>query len=94
MYRADEKPVCGHDKPITSRRLCITCYNHHYTQGTLNQFPTSNHRLTDVITEYRHYRQGGTSHTDIANHIGMTYHALHEALKRAVKRGLLDESER
>lgn len=87
MYAANEKPLCGHKKPIAARRLCINCYNRHYYGGTLHHFPTGNHNLKDVVEDY--LRMRGASNASIARAIGMTPKALDAALNRAVARGLL-----
>jgi CRP-like cAMP-binding protein len=94
MYDFKEKPICGCDTAIASRRLCITHYNHHYLNGTLDQYPPINHKLADVIAEYLPLHQCGTTKTAIANAIGMTPRALNTALNRALAQGLITEDQR
>jgi hypothetical protein len=83
--------ACHPDRPVNARGLCDSCYETHWRNGTLGQFPTKRTQRfrDDFVAEYRHLRSYGLGRSEIAARLGMTRNAVDAAYRRAVRAGAL-----
>lgn len=88
--------TCHPDRPINARGLCDSCYETHWRNGTLDQFPTkrTQRRREDFVADYELLRSEGYTRRQIADRLGMKYPALHRAYRRAVVAGALTPDRR
>lgn len=71
------------------RGLCSTCRSRHRGRGTLLDFERPSRSAEEVVEDWLILRDQGHDRRQAAARMGMTHHALEQALRRAVKRGLL-----
>lgn len=71
------------------RGLCGTCRGRHRVRGSLIDFERPSRSIEEVVEEWTMLRDQGHNRRQAAPRMGMTHHALEQALRRAVKRGLL-----
>lgn len=88
--------TCHPDRPVNARGLCDSCYEIHWRNGTLGQFPTKRTQRfrDDFVAEYRHLRSYGLGRSEIAEKLGMTRNAVDAAYRRAVRAGALTPDRR
>lgn len=88
--------TCHPDRPVNARGLCDSCYEMHWRAGTLGQFPTlrAQRSREDFAADYRLLRSEGYTRAQIAERLGMRYHAVSQAYGRAVRAGLLTPDRR
>lgn len=88
--------TCHPNRPVNARGLCDSCYETHWRNGTLDQFPTKRTQRfrADFIADYAHLRAHGLGRTAIAERLGMTRGAVDRAYWRAVRAGELTPDRR
>lgn len=82
---------CHPDRPVNARGLCDSCYEMHWRNGSLDQFPTQRTIRSAVhfVADYELLRSEGYTRTQIAERLGMNRAAVDQAYRRAVAAGLL-----
>jgi CRP-like cAMP-binding protein len=91
------KPAtCHPERPVNARGLCYSCYQTHWQNGTLDQFPTKRRQRTraDFVADYELLRSEGYPRRVIADRLGMQPEAVHRAYSRAVRAGALTPDRR
>ena len=88
--------TCHPNRPVNARGLCDSCYETHWRNGTLDQFPTrrTGRSQADFIADYEILRSERYSRRHIAERLGMTYDGLCAAYRRAVQAGALTPDRR
>jgi hypothetical protein len=88
--------TCHPDRPVNARGLCDSCYQTHWNNGTLAQFPTkrTGRSQADFVADYDLLRSEGYTRHQIADRLGMRYHGVCAAYRRAVVAGALTPDRR
>lgn len=69
------------------RGLCSTCYDGHRLSNTLACYPRRNWPADELLDEWVRLRDDGSSVTDAAARLGVSFEALRRAMYRAAARG-------
>lgn len=88
--------TCHPERPVNARGLCDSCYEMHWRNGTLGQFPTkrTQRKRDHFIADYELLRSEGYTRRQIAERLRMSYAALSRAYQRAIRAGALTPDRR
>lgn len=75
------------------RGLCEACHDRAIRRGVLMDFERRSRPVDEVVEDWLMLREQGHDRRRAAERMGITHHALEQALLRAVRRGLITERE-
>lgn len=84
---------CHRDRPMRAQGLCGSCYTMAWNHGRLPEKQSHRKRI-DFVADYVMLRSEGYTRRQIAERLRMSYTAVTNAYRRAVRAGLLTADRR